>query len=253
MNFNEKLRIVLQEEARNIKAPPELKEKILNQIITVQGGRRMKRKWLVAVVLAATLIIPTGAFAGYHYLADGVYGSREAAATIGVTQQKYEEFETKLQSMKHVFSEKEMTSAMLLLKELGSYNLLATDAAGVFHLEQLDPEEQKAYKKLQTELEPYFNKLNEMEVPKARASDVDRVAFWDNLLEKAEQKLTKQEFREIKPIIVELQGYDAKATDSDGSVHMDRLSTEEIQNQEKLLKALTPYVNKLDLMIKSGS
>lgn len=37
MNFNEELRTVLQEEARNISAPPELKEQILNRAVAKQG------------------------------------------------------------------------------------------------------------------------------------------------------------------------------------------------------------------------
>lgn len=37
MNFNEELRTVLQEEARNLSAPPELKKQILNQTETRSG------------------------------------------------------------------------------------------------------------------------------------------------------------------------------------------------------------------------
>ena len=59
MSFNEELRNVLQKEASNHAAPPELKEKILNQVVFTQGGRRMK-KWLVASIVAAALLIPTG-------------------------------------------------------------------------------------------------------------------------------------------------------------------------------------------------
>ncbi|WP_341346301.1 DUF3600 domain-containing protein [Paenibacillus sp. FSL H3-0469] len=253
MNFNEELRTVLQEKARSLNAPPELKERILNQTVTGQGGRRMKKKWIVAGILAATLLIPTGAFAGYHYLADSVYGSKEAAARIGLTPQKYEELETKLQSLKQNFSEKEYSRAMSLLKELGDYNLLAADSKGAFHIEQLDAEEQKAYKKLLVELEPYFKKMNELKNPKAKVSGAERSAFWDSLLEKAEQRLTEQEYSELEPIINKLKSYDSMVTDSDGSVHMDRLSTEEIQDQQELLEALTPYVDKLDLMVKKSS
>lgn len=253
MNFNEKLRTVLQEEARNLNAPPELKERILNQTVTGQGGRRMKKKWIAAGVLAATLLIPTGAFAGYHYLADSMYGSKEAAAVIGLTPQKYEELEAKLQRLKHNFSKEEAATVMSLLKELGEYNQLAADSQGAFHIEQLDAEEQKAYQKLLVELEPYFKKMNETDKPKAKASGTDRGAFWDSLLEKAEQRLTKQEYRELEPILNQLKSYDAKVTDPDGSVHMDRLSAEEIQDQQELMEAFTPYANKLDLMVKKSS
>lgn len=211
------------------------------------------KKWLVASIMAAALLIPTGAYAGYHYLADTMYESPATAATIGVTQQQYDRLEAKLQNAKQSYNEEEFTKLMSLLKELGSYNLQMTDAEGVFHLEHLSAKEQKAYKKLQAELEPYFEKMNETEIPKGKASAVDRDTFWNSLLEKAEQRLTKKEFEEIQRLIIELQSYDTKVFDSDGSVHMERLSKEEIQNQEKLMEALDPYIRKIDLMVKPSS
>ncbi|HBS47435.1 MAG TPA: DUF3600 domain-containing protein [Paenibacillus sp.] len=252
MNFNEELRTVLQEEARNLSAPLELKEQILNRAVAKQGGRRMK-KWLVASIMAAALLIPTGAYAGYHYLADNMYGSPATAATIGVTQQQYDRLEDKLQNAKQSFDEEEFTKLMSLLEELGSYNLQMADAEGVFHLEQLGAKDQKAYKELQAKIEPYFEQINEAKTSKKSVQSVDRDAFWNGLLEKAEQRLTKKEFEEIERLIIDLQSYDAKVFDADGSVHMDRLSKEEIQNQEKLIEALDPYIKKLDMMIKPSS
>ncbi|WP_340007174.1 DUF3600 domain-containing protein [Paenibacillus sp. FSL K6-0276] len=252
MNFNEELRTVLQGEARNLSAPPELKEQILNRTVAKQGGRRMK-KWLVASIMAAALLIPTGVYAGYHYLADTMYGSQATAATIGVTQKQYDRLEAKLQNAKQSFNEEEFTRLMSLLKELGVYNLQMADAEGVFHLEQLSAKDQKAYKDLQAELKPYFQQMNEVKTPKASAQSIDRNTFWNNLLEKAKQNLSEEEFQEIERLINELQSYDAKVFDSDGSVHMERLSKEEIQNQEKLMEALDPYVKKIDLMVKPSS
>jgi hypothetical protein len=252
MNFNEELRTVLQEEARNISAPPELKEQILNRAVAKQGGRRMK-KWFVASIMAAALLIPTGAYAGYHYLADNMYGSSATAATIGVTQQQYDRLEAKLENAKQCFDEEEFTKLMSLLEELGSYNLQMTDAEGVFHLERLGAKDQQAYKELQAKLEPYFEQINEAKTSNKSVQSVDRDAFWNGLLEKAEQRLTKKEFEEIERLIIDLQSYDAKVFDADGSVHMDRLSKEEIQNQEKLIETLDPYIKKLDMMIKPSS
>jgi hypothetical protein len=252
MNFNEELRTVLQEEARNLSAPPELKEQILNQTVTRLGGRRMK-KWLVASILAAALLVPTGAYAGYNYLADTLYGSQETAATIGVTQQQYDRLEAKLQNAKQSFNEEEFTKLMSLLKELGSYNLQMADAEGIFHLEQLSEKDQKAYKELQAELEPYFQQMNEVKTPKTSAQSIDRNTFWDNLLEKAKKNLSEEEFQEVGPLIHELKSYDAKVLDADGSYHMDRLSNADKVNQEKLMDELNPYMKKLDLMIKPSS
>lgn len=253
MNFNEDLRTALQEEASKISAPPELKEQILNQTVTRIGGRRRMKKWVVASVLAATLLIPTGAYAAYHYLADTMYGSQETAATLGVTQQQYDRLEAKLQSAKQSFNEVEFAKLMSLLKELGDYNLQMVDHDGVFHLEKLDTKEQNEYKILQRELEPYFEKLNEMGAPKGKSAILDRDTFWNSVLEKAEQRLTKEDFEKTEQLIHELQSFNAKVYDSDGSSHMDRLSKEELQKQEKLMEELNPYMNKIDLMIKPSS
>lgn len=252
MNYDKKLRNVLQEEARKLSAPPELKEQILNQTINRSGGRRMK-KWMVASILAATLLIPTGAYAGYNYLADTIYGSQEAAATIGVTQQEYDRLEAKLQSAKQSFNEEEFTKLMSLLKELGAFNLQMADDEGVFHIEQLDAGEQKAYKELVLKLEPYFEQINEAKTSNAPATAADREKVWDFMLEKAEQRLTKEEFAEVEQLVSKLRTYDAKVFDSDGSVHMDRLTQEEIQNQEELMKELDPYIEKIDMKVKPSS
>jgi hypothetical protein len=252
MNFNDELRTVLQEEAKQHTAPEELKGKILEQVMSTQGGRRMK-KWIVSSILAAALLIPTGVYAGYNYLTDSIYGSQEAVASIGVTQQQYDRLEAKLQNAKQSFNEEEFTKLMSLLKELGDFNVRIGDSEGVFHVDQLNADEQAAYKNLVAELEPYFKQLNEATAPNKSAPVVDRDAFWTSVLEKAEQRLTKQESVETERLINELRSYDAKVFDADGSVHMDRLSDADKANQEKLMEALDPYMNKLDLMVKPSA
>lgn len=245
MNFNEKLRAVLQEKAGTITAPPELKERILNQAVTSQGGGQMKKKWIVTAVLAATLLIPSGAFAGYHYLADGIYGSKEQAAAIGMSEQKYEELEAKLrsmdQSMKQIFSQEEEARFMSLMKKLGDFNLQAMDAEGVFHLDRLHAEQQEAYESLQIELEPYFKRMNEAKLPQPEAPDVyeDVDNFYDYLLDKAEQKLTTQELGELERLTRELRSYDAKVIDPDERIHMERL-----------MEDINVYLKKMDMMVK---
>lgn len=249
MNFNEELRTILQKEASNHAAPPELKETILNQVVFRQGGRRMK-KWLVASIVAATLLIPSGVYAGYNYLADSMYGSQE---NIGVTDQQYNKLEAKLQSAKQSFNEEEFTKLMSLLKELGEYNLKMADAEGVVHLDRLNTDEQKAYKSLNAELEPYFERLNEVEIPRASAPTVDINTIWDELLDKAKQNLSEEEYSDVQQLINDLNSYNAKVIDSDGSVHMDRLTEADKAEQERLMEELNPYMKKLGFMLQASS
>lgn len=252
MNFNEELRTVLQKEAGHHAAPPELKEKILNQVVFKQGGRRMK-KWLVASIVAAALLIPSGAYAGYNYLADSMYGSQENVAQIGVTDQQYDKLEAKLQNAKQSFDEEEFTKLMSLLKKWGGYNLKMADEEGVFHLDRLSAEDQKAYKSLNAELEPYFERLNEVETPKASVPTVDTNTFWDELLDKAEHNLSEEEYTDVQQLINDLNSYNAKVIDLDGSVHMDRLTEADKADQERLMEELNPYMKKLGIMLKPSS
>ncbi|ULO06519.1 DUF3600 domain-containing protein [Paenibacillus sp. 19GGS1-52] len=252
MNLEEELRTVLREETRNWIAPPELQGKILKQVLSTQGGRRMK-KWLVASIVAVSLLIPTGAYAGYHYLADSIYGSQDNVTQIGATQQKYDELEAKLQKAKQSFSEQEFTQLMDLLKKLGSYNLKIADAEGGLHPEQLSADDQKSYKSLTAELEPYFAQLD---VARATLGAVPTLTFdtlWNEQRKKAEQILSQPELAAVEAIINELKVYDAKTLDPDGSIHTDRLSEADLINQKQLIEQLSPYMKKLGIMFKPSS
>lgn len=253
MSLEEELRTALREETRNWIAPPELQGKILKQVLSTQGGRRIK-KWLMASIVAASLLIPTGAYAGYHYLADSIYGSQDNVAQIGVTQQKYDELEAKLQKAKQSYSEQEFTQLRSLLKELGSYNLKIADAEGGLHPEQLSADDQKSYKSLTALLEPYFAQLN---VAGATLGAVPTLTtfetLWIEQRERAEQILSQQELAAVEAIINELKAYDVKALDPDGSIHNDRLSEVDLIHQKQLIEQLSPYMKKLGIMFKPSS
>lgn len=252
MSLEEELRTALREETRNWIAPPELKGKILKQVLSTQGGRRMK-KWLVASIVAASLLIPTGAYAGYHYLADSIYGSQDNVAQIGATQQKYDELEAKLQKAKQSYSEQEFTQLMALLKELGGYNLKIADAEGVLHPEQLSTDEQEAYKSLTAELEPYFAQLNKAGATLGAVPTLTFDTLWNEQRDRAEQILSQQELVAVEEIINELKVYDVKALDPDGSIQNDRLSEADLINQKQLIEQLSPYMKKLGIMFKPSS
>ncbi|MDQ0195559.1 DUF3600 domain-containing protein [Paenibacillus wynnii] len=250
MNLDEQLRTALQDETKGWVAPPELKERVLKQVASTQGGKKMK-KWLVAGIVAAALLIPTGAYAGYNYLADNIYGSHENVAQFGVDQQQYDRLEAKLQGAEQSFSEEEFAKIMSLLKELGNYNLKIADSKGALHPEQLSAVDQVAYTKLTAELEPYFAKLNEGAAPKGEVKSVAVDTFWNEQIQKAEQIFDKKEVAHFKRIINDLKTYNAKIVDPDGSIHLDRLSEADKTNLEQIDNELKPYSEKLGFfMIK---
>lgn len=65
MNLDEQLRTTYQEETKNWTISDRTKHKILNAVRRESRLKRHREKWLVTVLLAAVLIFPTGAYAGY--------------------------------------------------------------------------------------------------------------------------------------------------------------------------------------------
>jgi uncharacterized membrane protein YfhO len=241
MNLDDELRTAFQEETKGWIAPPELKERVLHQISSKQGGRRMK-KWILSSILAAALLIPTGAYAAHHYLADSIYGSQENVSHIGGTQQKYDEFEAKLQEAKQTLTENEFATFTSLVKEMADYNLKMADSEGILHPEQLSAEDQAAFTELTTALEPYFNKLNELKSPKI---DPNKSIFLDT--EKAKEVLNAEEYKKFDNIFIEMKEISERSVDANGKYHEDRLSEPELARLEQLGQSLQAYVNKINM------
>lgn len=251
MNLEEQLRSAFKEETIDLLPPPELKIRIMDQVTSKQGGRRMK-KWLLPCILAAVLVIPTGAYATYNYLADSIYDSQENVSHIGGTHQKYDYLETKLQEAKQIFSEEDFTAFMPLLKELGEYNLKFSDSEGVLHPEQMNAEEHEKYITLTTALEPFFTKLNNTESPTVNTQSSDE--FWDSTLSQAQSTFSKDEFEDYRSLLSEylsqIKSIGSKAANSNSSVHNDGLSSQDKEDLEQLLQRLKPYFDQLDIMVK---
>lgn len=213
------------------------------------------KKWIAAGILAAVLLVPTGAYAGYHYLADSVYGSQERLEPFGGTQQQYDHLEAKLQAAKQSFEPQDFAKLTVLLKKLGDYNLKIADDKGALHPERLSPEEQEAYKKLNAELEPYFEKLNAEgagnEGVKENGQQADNAVFWKEALADGEHNLSSQNFAKVKKIIGEIQKLQAQAAQSDGSYRV--LTAEEAEHLKELIRQLEPYQDQLGIMLKPTS
>ncbi|MGF7046205.1 hypothetical protein J2T13_000681 [Paenibacillus sp. DS2015] len=262
MSLEDELRSAFQEEGKKWMAPPDLKESILNQVVFKKGGKRMK-KWLVASIVAATLLIPTGAYAGYNYLADSIYGSQENVASIGGTQEKYDKLEGKLQVARKSFTEEEFTTFMSLIKKFGNFNLKYADAEGVIHPEQLNAADQETFQRLTVELEPLFEKLSKFEsqwqeidnnIDKNKVLDMD--IFWNGVMEDAKKTFNKDELIDFTKKINEIRSYDAKLIDPDSGVYMDnmdRLTAKEKKDLNQLYEEINPYLGKVGVMIKPSS
>lgn len=161
MSLDYRVRESIQEEAKGIIAPPELKEKVIVQINNNHGGSKSK-KHLIAGVLAAALLIPTTGFAYQSIMADGIYGSFENLKKhAGVmTLETYMRFNAKLSEAKDEMGAKEYEEFTKELKKLTNAKLAYGDSNGNIDYDQLLPAKKEELKKVVMELHPYFDKLN---------------------------------------------------------------------------------------------
>ena len=161
MSLDCRVRETIQEEAKGIVAPPELKEKVIVQITMNRGGSKRK-KHLIAGVLAAALLIPTTGFAYQSIMADGIYGSfenlKKHAGTM--TLEAYMRFSAKLSEAKDEMGTKEYEEFTKELKKLTNAKLTYGDSNGNIDYDQLLPAKKEELKKVVMELHPYFDKLN---------------------------------------------------------------------------------------------
>lgn len=161
MSLDCKVRESIREEAKGIVAPSELKEKVIVQIKMNQGGRKRK-KHLIAGVLAAAFLIPTTGFAYQSIMADGIYGSfenlKKHAGTM--TLEAYMRFSAKLSEAKDEMGTKEYEEFTKELKKLTNAKLAYGDSNGNIDYDQLSTVKREELKKVEMELQPYFDKLN---------------------------------------------------------------------------------------------
>ena len=160
MSLDCRVRESIQEEAKGIVAPPELKEKVIVQIKMKRGGSKKKR--LIAGVLAAAFLIPTTGFAYQSIMADGIYGSfenlKKHAGTM--TLEAYMRFSAKLSEAKDEMGTKEYEVFTKELKKIKKARPENGDSNGKIDYDALTPKKREKKKKVSMGLQPYFDKLN---------------------------------------------------------------------------------------------
>ncbi len=148
MSLDCRVRESIQEEAKGIVAPLELKEKVIVQIKMKRGGSK-KKKRLIAGVLAAAFLIPTTGFAYQSIMADGIYGSfenlKKHAGTM--TLEAYMRFSAKLSKAKDEMSTKEYEVFTKELKKLTNAKLAYGDSNGNIDYDALSPAKKRRNEK----------------------------------------------------------------------------------------------------------
>ncbi|PWW32915.1 MULTISPECIES: DUF3600 domain-containing protein [Paenibacillus] len=249
MNLDEQLRTAYQEETKNWTISDRTKHKILNAVRRESRLKRHRKKWLVTVVLAAVLIIPTGAYAGYFYLANEMYGSQENISAVGGTSEDYMRLEAKLQTAKKHLSEEEFIQFMDLMKQMGQMALKYADQQGEMHPEQWSVTEQREFNRLTAELEPFFEKLEAASVDSPK-EPMDQEQFWKEQLAMAETKFSEEQFTEFKSLYEQMKQYESLVSDQDGNIHEERLSAEQKEELKQVRGRIFPFLEKLGLDVR---
>ncbi|MNJ38341.1 hypothetical protein D3C77_331850 [compost metagenome] len=245
---DKQLRAALQEHTNHWTAPPHLQKQILEKISPTKGGTRMK-KWLVTTIVTALLLVPVGAYAGYQYLADSIYGSKEAVMELGGTTEQYERLEKKLLNAKQQLNEEEFTKFMSILKELGQFYLKYADSSGEIHPEAWNTQDQTSYEALVKKLTPLFERLEQLD-QQGSASPMDDKAFWEEALKLAKQKFTETEFNDFNAIYTKMWSYKSTVVDKDNQIHWDRLTEQEQAELNDLRPKLMQYLERLGYKVK---
>lgn len=159
----------LKQELTKIEIPVKLHERSklgVNKAKYEMSGKlkRFVKNRLATAVIAAFLLIPTGAFAYQALLADDLYGSFDNLKKYAkhVTMETYLLFDAKLTQAKGDLGNEEFAQFKELLNILSNAKLEYGDKNGNIDYSQVPAEEVEKIKGVMFEIQPYFDKLNDL-------------------------------------------------------------------------------------------
>ena len=188
-NFQTQLRESLREESMDVNAPPELKGKVMSKITTYRGKRK---KHLVTGILIAALLLPTSAFAYQTYLADELYGSfdylKKHAAN--ATMEGYFLLDAKLSQAKGDLGKEDYAQFKENLQVLTAAKLKYGNSNGNIDYDTIPPNKAEELKIILMDLQPYFDKLNDLVSSKDLLSSEEYESYIEALM--TYEKITVQ-------------------------------------------------------------
>lgn len=242
--LDDELRKAMRTKAEEWNLPEKGRGELMQKIAHLKAGSKRRGGRAAVLVLAAVLIVPSAAYAGYSYLADELYGSRDTLLAIGGTSADYERLESKLRAAQAHFSEDEFNTLMQLLKSMAGFALKHAGEHGRLDLERLSPADRQTYEAMASQAEPYMARLHEAQEESGRAAQ-DR--YWKQKLREAEELFTPEAYAAFEVLFKRMQHYESMVVDKHGSAHMERLTVEERQDFDQLYKDIYPYFKQLGI------
>lgn len=161
MSLPNRLKESLLDAGREIQPPQDLKQKIMSEIAPSGRVNKLKKRILTGLI-AACLVIPTGAIAYQALYADELYGSFDnvkkhlGAATI----EGYMLFNAKLSQAKGELGSEDYEEFKELLKVITASKLEYGDANGNIDYGQVPNQKVVEIKDALMVIQPFFDKLN---------------------------------------------------------------------------------------------
>lgn len=178
----------LKEQFANIDIPKELhtrsKQGIAQAKREMGGVKRTIKQKLSAALIAACLLVPTGAFAYQTLLADDLYGSFENIQKHAavMTMEGYLLLDAKLNEAKGTLGEREYEAFKEQLQVITSAKLTYGDANGNIDYTNVPAQ---AYEELEAALhtiQPYFDTLNDVPSSKKVLTEDEYAQYIDALM-----------------------------------------------------------------------
>lgn len=166
MSIEDQIRLKLQKKAKSMEFPRELDQHIRKTF--EQHSKRKSpnivgtKKWIYAAVIVTLFLIPTSVFA-YNLLSDNLYGSFEQLKKkiVTATMEQYMVLGMKLQGAQKELGQEEYEKFEQLLRKIAAAKVEYGDTNGNINFEQVPPHVLAAQKKVLSEVQPYFDKLND--------------------------------------------------------------------------------------------
>ncbi|OWR30523.1 hypothetical protein CDO73_11470 [Saccharibacillus sp. O23] len=250
MKLENEIRYSLQKKVQGWELPISARHELMQRIDRDRLKSRRTRTKLIPICIAAALIVPTGAFAGYHYLADSIYGSSSTVMNLKKDHlEQYEHMEAKLQAAKAQLSEAEYDHLSKLLSEAAEIYTTNMDASGQLDTASMNKEELNRLTELEQELRKAsagINAPDKSDIPQP----TDYKTFLKNLLEEGKKSLSPEKYTtfsrlvEESIVIVEKYEKDQEMSPAQDSENLARLT--------ELNKQLQSYFEEMGYVVKEA-
>lgn len=228
MKSEQEIREVLRKESQDWNVPASIRHEVMKGVQSKRITRPSRLRYRIAVLaVAVMLILPVGAYAGYQYLADSIYGASGNGIAFRGDLTEYEHLEDKLQAAQAQLSEADYARLEKLLQQVAALQASIDKAGGQDAMSTEQIQQLKSLEQQIAEISPGSI------APKDPGKIVSEEEFWNPILIEAQKSFSSNEYEEVKRLITLLRTYQSK-TDEASSLQADQTLDELNSHLEKI-------------------